>query len=72
MEYHVGHKDLKKLTQRRQNLIDGYILSYWCILNYHIWLDMIKQEKKLADLLCDIELDHLGLKDDNNNIVLEV
>ena len=35
MEYDIGDRSLKRLTQRSMNIIDGYISSYCSILNSH-------------------------------------
>ena len=43
MEYAIVDRDLKSLSQRRLNIIDGSISSYCSILNSPEWLHMIKQ-----------------------------
>ena len=64
MEDSVGDRYLKRLYQRRLNLIDGYISSYYSIINSTKRLRVIKKENDLASVLCDIESDCLGAKDD--------
>ena len=65
MEDDIGDMDLerlpqRRLPQRRLNLTDGSISSYCSILNSPKRLRMIKQAKKLAAVLCDINSDCLG------------
>ena len=64
MEYDIFDRTLKRLPQRRLNLIDGSISSYCSILNSPERLRMIKQANKLAPVLCDIESYRLGGKED--------
>ena len=62
---------LKSLPQQRLNLIDGSISSYSSILNSSQRLHMINQANKLASVLCDIETDRLGAKEDRKNSEME-
>ena len=62
MEDNVGDRTLKNLPQRRLDLIDGYISSYFSILNYPKRLDLINQTNQLAYVLGDINYERLGLK----------
>ena len=54
MEGAIGDRALKRLPQRKLNIIDGSISSYWSILNSTKPLHMIKQANVLAYVLCDI------------------
>ena len=71
MEYSIGGRVLKRLPQLSLNIIDGSISSYFSILNSPKRLHMIKQANKLASVLCDIEYDRLGAKEDRNKIAME-
>ena len=71
MEYAIGGRFLKRLPQLSLNIIDGSISSYFSILNSPKRLHMIKQANKLASVLCDIEYDRLGAKEDRNKIAME-
>ena len=55
MEDAVGNMDLKGLTQRRLNFIDGSVSSYCSIINSYERLEQMRQEKKLAYILYDLE-----------------
>ena len=59
----IGDRYLKRLPNQRLNIIDGSISSYCYILNSTEWLQMIKQENELASVVCDIESDRLGAKE---------
>ena len=67
MENDIFDRALKRLPQRRLNLIDGSISSYCSTLNSPERLRMIKQANKLASILCDIESDLLGGEEDRKN-----
>ena len=67
----IGDRYLKRLTQKRLNLIDGSITSYCYIINSTERLHMIKQENELASVLCDIESDRIGAKEESNNRAME-
>ena len=54
MEDAIGDRALKRLTQQMMKLIDGYISSYFSVINSPKRLSMIKQANKLASVLCDI------------------
>ena len=54
MEHAIDDRALKSLPQIRINTIDGSISSYCSILKSPKWLSIIKQEKKLAYILCNI------------------
>ena len=71
MGEYIGNKALKRLPQKSLNLIDGSISSHCSILNYLEWLRMIKQEKNLASVLCDIESCRLGEKEDRKKRDME-
>ena len=71
MDYSIGDRALKRLPKQRLNIIDGSILSYCSILNSPELLHMIKKENELASVLCDIEFDRLGAKEDGNNREME-
>ena len=64
MEDAIGDRNLNRLPQQRLNLIDGCISSYCSILNSNERLCVIKQAKKLASVLCEIESGCLGVKED--------
>ena len=59
MEDSVSDRALKRLSQRRLNLIYGYISSYCSILNSPKQLEHIRQASKLASVLCDLESDSM-------------
>ena len=59
MEDAVGERALKRLPQRRLKFIDGSISSYCYILNSHELIEQIRQAKKLASILCDLESDRM-------------
>ena len=59
MECDVGDRALKRLSHRRLNFIDGYISSYFYILNLPERLEHIRQENKLASVLCDLDSDRM-------------
>ena len=71
MEDSVGYRSLKRMPQRRLNLIDGNISSYCSILNYTERIDPIKQENTLASFFGDIASDYLGEKEDSNMRAME-
>ena len=52
MNYAVGDRALKRMPERRLNLIDGSITSNLNIFNSTEWIDMIKH--KLASVIGDI------------------
>ena len=60
MEDYVSDRALKRLNQRRLNLIYGYISSYCSIINPPKRLVMIKQANTFASVLGDIESDRFG------------
>ena len=62
----IGDRSLKRLPQQRLNLINGYISSYYYILNSPKRLRMINNNRTLASVLCDIESERLGAKEDRN------
>ena len=72
MEDSVGKRDLKRLPHRRLNFIDGYISSYCSILNFSKLLELIRQAKKLASVLCDLEPDRIREKDEKKKRATEV
>ena len=71
MEDAIFDRALKRLHQQSLNIIDGYISSYCSILNSPRRLHMIKQAKELASVLCDIQSDRLGTKEDRKKIEME-
>ena len=71
MEDAIGGRALKRLPQRRMNLIDGSISSYSYILNSPERPHMIKQADELASVLCNIESDCLGEKGDRKKRAME-
>ena len=71
MEDAIGDRDLKRLSQRRLNIFAGSISSYCYIINSPTGFHMIKQEKQLASVLCDIYYDRLEEKQDRNKRVME-
>ena len=71
MEGAIGDRYLKRLTQKKLNIIDGSISSYVSILNSIECLHMIKQANQLASIICDIDSDCLRAKQDRNNRVME-
>ena len=71
MEDTIGYRSLNRLPQQRLNLIDGSISSYCSILKSTERIQMIKQENKLASILCDIESDHLGSNKYRKKIAME-
>ena len=72
MEYAVGERALKRLPQRRLNFIDGSIYGYCSILNSPKQLEQIRQENKLASVLCDLESDRVREKEEKNKRAIEV
>ena len=62
MENAIGGRSLKRLPQRRMNIIDGSISSYSSILNSPKRLHMIKKANELAYVICDIWSGRLGAK----------
>ena len=62
---------MKRLLQRRLNLIDDSISSYCSILNYPKRLNMIKKADELASGICDIESDCLGEKEDSRKRAMD-
>ena len=71
MEDSVSDRSLKRLPQKRLNLIDGSISSYCSILNCTERLCMIKQANEFAFVLCDIEYERLGAKEDGKKRATE-
>ena len=67
----IGDRYLKRLPQRRLNLIDGSISSYCSSINYTKRLCMIKQAKELESVLCDIESDCLWEKEESKKKLME-
>ena len=63
--------DLKRLPQRRLNLIDSSISSYCSIINPPKQIRMIKKENELASVLCDTESDRLGSKEYRKKRVMD-
>ena len=59
MEDAVGERALRRLTQISLNFIDGSISSYCYILKLPERLEHIRQAKKLASVLCDLESDQI-------------
>ena len=57
MEDSVSDRDLKRLPQRRLNLIYDSISSYCSIINSPGKIEHIRQANKLASILCDLESD---------------
>ena len=55
MEGSVGDRYLNRLSQIRLNLIYGSISSCCSILDLPEILEHIRQEKKLASIMCDLE-----------------
>ena len=72
MEDAVGERALKRLPQRRLNFIDVCTSSYCSILNSPEQLELIRQTKKLASVLCYLESDQIREKDDRKKKVTEV
>ena len=71
MEDDIGDRDFNSMHQQRLNIIDGYISSYFSILNSPKPLRMIKQANELVSVLCEIESDYLGAKEDSKKRVME-
>ena len=67
MEDYIGDSYLKSLFHRRLNIIYGSIFSYCSIFNFPGRPHMIKRSNKVMSVLCDIEYDRLGAKEDINN-----
>ena len=57
MEDAAGDRYLERLTQIRLKFIDGSISGYCSIINSPGRLRHIRQAKKLASVLCDLESD---------------
>ena len=72
MEDAVGERALKRLPQIRLNFIDGSISSYCSILNSPEQLEQIRQVKKLASFLCDLESEQMREKEEKKKIATEV
>ena len=72
MEDAVGERALKRLPQRRLNLIDGSISSYCSILNPPEQLEQIRQANKLASVLCGFDSDRIRDKEENKKRETEV
>ena len=72
MDYAVSERYLKRLPQIRLNFIDGSISSYCSILNSPKQLEKIRQENKLASVLCDLESDRIRDKEDKKKKAKEV
>ena len=64
MDDAVGERNLKRLPKIRLNFIDGSISSYCSILNSPKRLEQIRQAKKLASVLCDLESDCMREKEE--------
>ena len=62
---------LRGWLRKRINLIDGSISSYCYIINSPERLRMIKQANDLLYVLCDIESDHLGEREDGKKRAME-
>ena len=71
MEDDICDRALKRLPQRRLNIIDGSISSYFFILNSPERLHMIRQANELMSVLCDKEYDRLGAKEDTKKREME-
>ena len=71
MEDAIDDRYLKRMHQRRLNIIDGSISSYCSILNSPERLHMIKQANEFASVLCDIESDRLGEKEDRKKRAMD-
>ena len=71
MEDSFGNRSLKSLPQTKMNFIDGYISSYQYILNLPKRIELIRQENKLASILCDLESDHTRGKEEEKKIATE-
>ena len=71
MEDDIGDRYLKRLTQKRTNIIYGSISSYCSILNSPERLHTIKQANEMASVLCDIESDRLGAKEDRKKRAMD-
>ena len=52
-------------------LVSGSISSYWYVLNYLEWLNLVNQEKKWASICGHIEYDQLGAKEDRTKISID-
>ena len=72
MEDDVGDIYLKRLPQIRLNFIDGYISSYFSIINSPEQLDMINQEGQVVSVLDNIQSEKLGDKEDRKKRAMEV
>ena len=64
MEDAVGDMYLRRLPQRRLDFIDGYISSYYYIINLIDQLENIRQSNKLASVLCNFESNHVREKEE--------
>ena len=64
MEDDIGDRDLERLPQRRLNIFDGSISNYFSILNSPEHLHTIKKENYFVSVICDIEYDRLGTKEE--------
>ena len=62
MEDAIGDRDLKKMTKKRFNLIDGSISSYCSIINSPKYIYTTKKTNNLVAVLGDIESNRLGGK----------
>ena len=62
MEDTVGERALKRLPRRRLKFIDGYISSYFSIINSPERLELIRQANKLASVMCDLDSDRIREK----------
>ena len=63
---------MKRLIQRRLKFIYGSISSYYYILNLYELLEQIRQENKLASVLCDLESDKIREKEEKKKRSTEV
>ena len=70
MEYYVGDRDLKRMPQRRLNFIGGSISSYCSILHSPERLEKMRQTKKLASVLYDLDYDSME-NDEKKKIVTD-
>ena len=67
----VGDKALKRMPQIRLKFIDVSNSSYRSNLNSPNQLEQIRQAKKLASVLCDLESNYTREKEDKNKRAME-
>ena len=72
MDDAVGERDLKSLPQRRLKFIDGSISSYCYIIKSPKQIEQIRQENRLASVLCDLESDRMREKEERKKRATEV